>query len=193
MIERVENINRRSAWLCECECGTRKILKYCDLINGRSRSCGCLRKDLARERLITHGLTWHPLFRKWGDMKTRCYNPNARHYQYYGGRGIRICDEWLNDFKNFYYWAINTGWIQGRTIDRIDPNGNYEPSNCRWATVKEQNCNKRNNIVLTHEGKTKKLIDFCKELKVKRSVVVNRLNRGWKPEEALSGKRNYPR
>lgn len=91
-----------------------------------------------------NGLSKTRLFRIFQGMKTRCYNPNGKIYKYYGARGIRICDKWLDDFKTFYYWAINNGYTDNLTIDRIDVNGNYCPSNCRWITLSEQQTNKTN-------------------------------------------------
>lgn len=143
VLERAENINRRTAWLCQCECGNKKIVKYSDLYNGRTKSCGCLRKDLVKEEFSTHKLSKHPLFKRWINMKTRCYNPKAINYKNYGGRGIRICNEWLHDFKKFYDWSMANGFKENLSIDRINNDGNYEPGNCRWATAKEQVHNRR--------------------------------------------------
>lgn len=96
-----------------------------------------------------HGYSKSKLYKILNGMKNRCYNKNAYNYSYYGGRGITICDDWLNDFMTFYDWAINSGYKEGLSIDRIDVNGNYEPNNCRWKTSKQQCNNKRNNIKLT--------------------------------------------
>ena len=143
VIDRAENINGRTAWICKCECGTEKVIKIHDLRNKRTNSCGCLRKENTKSMFSKHGLSNHRLFKIWTSMKTRCYNKNATNYERYGARGISICDEWNNDFMKFYNWSINNGYSDNLTIDRVNNNGNYEPSNCRWATVKEQNSNKR--------------------------------------------------
>ncbi|WP_097026146.1 hypothetical protein [Clostridium peptidivorans] len=143
VIKRSKNINGRSTWVCECKCGNRKIVKLHDLRNGRSKSCGCLRKETTSKNFKTHNLTNHRLFSIWSCMKTRCYNPNATNYERYGARGIRICDEWLNDFMNFYNWSMGNGYKDDLTIDRINNDGNYESSNCRWATIEQQANNKR--------------------------------------------------
>ena len=112
------------------------------LKSGKIKSCGCLNKQGNPK----HGLRYTRLYRIWINMKTRCYNKNTNRYKDYGARGITICNEWRNDFMSFYNWSMNNGYDENLTIDRINNDKNYEPSNCRWITVKEQNRNKRNNI-----------------------------------------------
>lgn len=136
VLERSKNINGRSSWLCECKCGNKKVIKLSDLRNGRSRSCGCLRRETTSKNFKTHGLIHSKLFSIWSCMKTRCYDLNVSNYERYGGRGITICEEWLNDFMNFYDWAMRNGYKDNLTIDRKNNDDNYEPSNCRWATIK---------------------------------------------------------
>ena len=99
-----------------------------------------------------HGLTKHPLYRKWQDMKNRCYNKNVDRYKSYGGRGIKVCNEWKHSFTEYYNWCISNGWVKGLSMDRIDVNGDYKPSNCRLVELKEQGWNKRNTIYLTING-----------------------------------------
>jgi hypothetical protein len=125
--------------LFKCECGTIKKITLSKVKNGSTMSCGCYHKKVISNNFRTHGLTNHPLYRTWGDIYTRCTNPKADSYCYYGERGIEVCDEWRNDFVKFYNWAMANGWKKGLQIDRIDVDGNYEPENCQFITQAE-NC-----------------------------------------------------
>jgi hypothetical protein len=129
-------------WLCKCDCGNTNIIKGYHLVTGGSRSCGCLRTDMARKVHLIHGMKGTRLYRIWGGMLIRCENKNRADYKYYGGRGISVCKEW-HDFKNFSEWALHNGYSHDLTIDRKDVNGNYCPDNCKWSTRKEQNGNMR--------------------------------------------------
>lgn len=137
VIKRAENIKGRVYYECLCDCGNKTIASAEGLKNEKTRNCGCVP--------LKHGLRHTRLYTIWSDMKTRCYNSNSPNYKYYGESGVLICDEWRNDFKSFYDWAMNNGYSEELTIDRINPFGNYEPSNCRWATYEEQAKNKRKN------------------------------------------------
>lgn len=118
-------------------------------------------------------------------MKERCYNPNDRRYDDWGGRGIRVCDEWLNDPEAFVRWSVENGYQEGLTIDRIDNNGDYFPENCRWVTLSENNQNRRSSRNYTYNGKTQNLQQWCNEYNVSRSMVHRRLELGWDIEKAL--------
>lgn len=122
----------------------------------------------------------------WRGMKARCYNSNSSKFKYYGGRGISVCDEW-KDFKTFYTWAIENGYRDGLTIDRIDVNGNYEPTNCRWVSKSVQNRNRRNNRTLSYRGETKTLFEWSEITKIPQSILYRRIqDHGWSAEEALN-------
>ena len=118
----------------ECFCGNTFVGKVNAVLSGHKKTCGCT-KHIAKT--FTHKLSKHPLYRKWSGMITRVSNSNESHWHRYGGRGITMCSEWRNDFMSFYEWAINNGYKDGLTIDRINNDGNYEPSNCQWITMKE--------------------------------------------------------
>ena len=179
---KLNNYHKRATyWLCVCDCGNLREVQGGTLINGRSRSCGCLVKDTNS----THGKTNTRLYHTWNNIKARCYNHKNKRYENYGARGIVMCDEWKKDFQVFYDWATNSGYKDNLQIDRIDVNGNYEPNNCRWVDVKTQQRNKSNNKLYTLNGETKCLSEWCEILNLKYWTVRMRLYRGWSVERAL--------
>lgn len=120
---------RVAKWKCKCDCGKEVTVISCSLKTGNTKSCGCL--------VHKHGMSYSKLYRTWAKMKGRCYYKKAHNYKYYGGKGVTICKEWKEDFNAFKDWAYANGYEEGLTIDRIDPNGNYEPSNCQWLSSSE--------------------------------------------------------
>lgn len=135
---------------------------------------------------VKHGKKNTRLYRIWLQMKNRCFNIRTNRYKDYGGRGITICDEWKNDFTKFYDWSILNGYQKNLTIDRINNDGNYEPSNCRWVTVKIQNRNSRSNHLITFDNETHTLIEWCEIKGLTKAALQNRLRYGWSIEKSLT-------
>lgn len=177
VIKRVGNTKYgQPLWECKCDCGNIAFVSGQHLREQRVKSCGCLRK---------HGMSQTRLYRIWSNMKTRCENPKRKDYKRYGQRGIEVCSDW-SDFSIFYAWAINNGYKEGLTLDRIDVNGNYEPSNCRWATVKEQSNNRTNNHLIAYNGETKTIAQWAEERNINHDTLYSRINRmNWDIGRAL--------
>lgn len=144
--------SKNAEWSCLCDCGSTVTILSSNLIQGRSNSCGCWNKERTSDVNKTHGMSKTRLHTIWTNMKQRCNNPKWTDYHRYGGRGIKVCDEWQQSFEAFSAWASAAGYDDSLTIDRIDNDGNYEPGNCRWATNKEQARNKEK--TKRYEGKT---------------------------------------
>lgn len=181
---------RKSYWVCQCECGNKKTVRSDVLKRGQTQSCGCLRDEKSAINVIKnhkHKQSGTRLYHEWQHIKYRCNNPNSKNYSRYGGRGIKICEEWNNSFETFRDWALTNGYSDNLTIDRIDVNGNYEPSNCQWIVLAEQMHNRTTTIWVTHEGKTQNLTQWADELGFNRGTLNSRYNRsGMRPPELFN-------
>ena len=171
-------------WLCQCDCGKQKEILTSSLLRGRTLSCGCLKTNCHK----IHGYSkTENLYTAWNSIKRRCLNKNDKAYKYYGGRGISICDEWSNNYVSFREWCMENGYKNGLTIDRIDPNGNYEPKNCRLATMAQQNDNKRTTYKFDVDGKKYTITELSKKYNINRKVIYYRLFRlGWDLNDAIT-------
>lgn len=177
---------KRMQWYCKCECGNFTYVSSYDLLHEKTRSCGCYRKEATSTNRTTHGMSSSRLYRIWYAMKKRCYYESNAQYKDYGARGIKVCDEWYDSFDMFKRWAISNGYNDNLTIDRIDVDGNYCPSNCRWATSKEQCSNKRNNRVLYFNGKYQTLQQLSEETGIPYTTLLYRIKHGWSLDAAFS-------
>lgn len=182
-------------WRCKCDCGNEKEVSTKNLGHGTS-SCGCLAREQSAKRCEKHGMSRSRLYRVYISMFGRCTNPNAHQYENYGGRGIKVCDEW-HDFEKFAEWALANGYREDKrgkcTLDRIDPNGNYEPTNCRWVTMKTQERNRRNNKLITYNGETHCVAEWAEIVGLKAVTLHHRLKAGWSIEKALTAPLMYTR
>ncbi len=177
------HINNRTAWLCKCECGVEKAIQQKYLNGDHTKSCGCLSVDTSTILNTTHGMSHTRTYTIWSTMRARCNNPSHKKYSRYGGRGISICARW-NDYELF---LADMGEAPiGYSIDRINNNGNYSPSNCRWATAKEQANNTRRNVWLTWAGKTLSISDWAIVLKMNGATLYQRFHKGWDTERVLT-------
>lgn len=196
--------NGRSTWVCKCDCG--KVFDLCAsrILEGKQISCGCVAKKCQRdfaESHITHGDSYTRLYKTYRGMLDRCYNKNLKIYKDYGGRGISVCDEWRNSYEAFRDWALKAGYQDGlgralQSIDRIDVNGNYEPSNCRWATSKVQQKNQRNTVRYMYRGDLLTISEFEEKYGItEKYFAYGRFKRGRSFDEILkewSLSRNIP-
>ena len=185
-----------SFWLCKCECGNDTTVRIGDLGSGNTTSCGCYREEQSNKALIerstTHGETGTRLYNIWHGMKQRSNYKKNISYKHYGGKGIKVCKAWEEDYVKFRDWAMSNGYESHLTIDRIDNAGNYEPSNCRWATVKEQSNNKSTNKNLKYNGQSKTVSEWAKEFSMNNSTLSMRLEAGWGVKKSLKTPvRNY--
>lgn len=175
-----ERGTRKTFWVCQCECGNVKSARSDSLQCGAIRSCGCMKKEQDKINLVakySHKQSGTRIYNIWQGMKGRCNNIYNTDYHRYGGRGIKVCDEWNSSFENFYSWAMFNGYEEDLTIDRIDNNGNYCPENCRWATPKEQCNNRSTTIKITIGNATKSLTEWCEIFELDYNTIKRRHQR----------------
>jgi hypothetical protein len=172
-------------WRCICDCGAQCQVRAGALRGGHTQSCGCLQRERTRASHLSHGLTNSKLYGVWSEMKRRCSNSHDTAYGDYGGRGITVCEEW-GRFEPFYEWARENGYQEGLTIERVNNNAGYEPSNCVWATQAVQNRNMRSNIILDFHGQRIKLIEWADSLGIPADIFHTRVRRGWSAERVLT-------
>lgn len=177
--------HRQLVYKCQCDCGNTVTVRGYKLRSGHTKSCGCLRHE---KYALKHGKRHTRLYSIWLNMKDRCCNKNTPRYNDYGSRGIVVCDEWKNDFMTFHNWAMENGYRDDLTIDRINNDGNYEPGNCKWSTPKQQANNTRSNVWLTFNDKTQTMMQWSEELNIPYITIKNRHRKGWSDKECLFGK-----
>ena len=177
-------------WLCRCSCGSDKLkrVRASELIAGTVRSCGCIVREQARrnvrEKLTTHGQSGSRVYQIWLAMKNRCLRKSNHQYKDYGGRGIKVCDRWLESFENFYA-DMGEPPTDAYTIERRNNDEGYSADNCIWATRTEQSNNKRSNRLVSCNGRTMTITQWSRELGIPPMTIHNRLKRGWTADEAL--------
>lgn len=185
-------------YLVRCDCGSEPFEVDASDIGRNTKSCGCLAREIQTERckkelsllVKKHGDSNSRLYTIWANMKSRCYYPSCERYAVYGERGITVCDEWRDSYVNFKKWALANGYNDALTIDRIDVNGNYEPSNCRWATNLEQGNNKTDNLFIEYNGEVRTLSEWSRFLKINYNTLYDRvITRGMKAADAFISKK----
>lgn len=191
-------IEHHAVWICQCDCGNECMVRASRVKSGMTSSCGCLAHETLMSRNIKHNCAYLPIYRNYHNMIRRCFDKSDKYYKCYGGRGISVCEEWANKdngFMAFYGWALKNGYKQeilpsGKnkwSVDRIDVNGDYEPSNCRWATDIQQANNRTNNLCLEHDGNRYTMAEFCRKFNLSYNTTLRRYHNGWNPQELING------
>jgi hypothetical protein len=183
-VRRIPNNGEKVMWECLCDCGN-TINVASPSLSGNTTSCGCAQRDVLQDRNFKHGRSRTKEFNTWSSMIARCTNPRCSHWDSYGGRGISIHEPWRNSFSEFFQY-VGAAPSKSHTLDRIDNSGNYEPGNVRWATISEQNRNKRSNRLITHDGITLPMCDWATKVNISYNALRFRLNKGWSIERALT-------
>lgn len=171
VVEFVDRKHSSDRYKFLCECGNEKICYLANVKRGTTKSCGCLLKERAIKRMTKHGESKTRLYKIYTGMQSRCYREYTKSYKSYGAKGITICDEWNESFLKFKEWALNNGYQEDLSIERVDPSGNYEPSNCKWIARKLQNDNKKNTIFIEHDGRKHSMRKMCRDKGIKYTTV----------------------
>ena len=179
---------RRALWFCRCECGGTKTVLGSSLLNGNTKSCGCILSEVMKKKMTTHGGSKTRVYRIWTGMLNRCYRVDDYHYPRWGGRGIKVCEEW-RDFETFRDWALSNGYKENLSIERTDNDDWYCPGNCTWATNKKQANNRRSNRLLTFNGETRTIAEWGDVTGLGDTAIRLRIDRrGWSVQRALTQK-----
>lgn len=179
--------NNGSVWLFKCDCGKFIETHSSHVRRGATKSCGCYNRDRIRQKTAKHNFGGTKIQTAWSHIKQRCYNPNCKSYADYGGRGIKMCDEWKNSLESFGQWSLANGYEDGLTIDREDNDGDYEPSNCRWVSMTVQENNKRNNRFVMYNGEKMTLSQLARLTGMDRTTLHKRIvSYGWSAERAVT-------
>lgn len=181
VIKRAPNKGECVMWLCKCSCGNFVTVRGNNLVHGITKSCGCFKKD--KYKLVDHSHSTHnesgtPLYGIWRSMKARCYNAKHKFYKHYGGRGIAVCDEWKDDYLAFSVWAKDNGYKDGLSIERIDNNKGYSPSNCMFIPKEDQPKHRRTNHIVNVNGENMTIAECSRRYGIPTSTITFRANRG---------------
>ena len=184
IIKQVEDHRHGTYWLCKCDCGKEKVIRGQSLREGLSKSCGCGITEAAKRRFTTHGMSKTRLYNIWVNMHRRCEYEKNGGYSYCGSRGIRVRDEW-KDFEPFMLWALANGYNESLTLDRIDNDDDYCPSNCRWVDMKTQENHRKNCHYVTFNGETHTVTEWAEIIGINKHTLSARIRKGWPLERAL--------
>lgn len=183
VLERGDSLGRVGVyWKCKCECGNECTVHGNAIVRGHTKSCGCLAVETSKNAK-SHGLSSTKEYKIWKAMRRRCYGKNTENYHRYGGRGVRVCEEW-SEFSNFYKWCGENGYKEGLTIDRIDNDGDYCPENCRWVDKITQGNNKSNNRRILYKGEELTLMQIERRTGIDHRTIGKRLDAGWTVEQS---------
>jgi hypothetical protein len=175
----------RTHYNCKCHCGNAFITKGANLKSGNTRSCGCGKATACKQNFFKHGLSKHPLRSIWSNMKARCHNNKNNCYNNYGGRGIHVCSDWLNNSKCFIEWALSNGWRFGLEIDRKNNNDGYSPDNCHFVSHIENSYNRRVTVNIKYNGEDMNFLQLSKINGVSPRLIRKRLRKGWDIDKAI--------